>query len=71
MSDSVKFSSKMDGKTLDALRAYAREEGRTVAGVLSEAVQEYLDKNRVRPAFREAAEAVLAEHDELLRRLAK
>jgi len=71
VSDSVKFSSKMDGETLAALRAHAREEGRTVAGVLSEAVQEYLDKNRVRPAFREAAEAVLAEHDELLRRLAK
>jgi hypothetical protein len=71
VSDSVKFSSKMDGETLEALRAHAREEGRTVAGVLSEAVQEYLDKNRVRPAFREAAEAVLAEHDELLRRLAK
>jgi hypothetical protein len=61
----------MDGETLEALRAHAREEGRTVAGVLSEAVQEYLDKNRVRPAFREETEAVLAEHDELLRRLAK
>lgn len=71
MSDSVKFSSKMDGRTLEALRAYARDEGRTVAGVLNEAVEEYLQKKRVRPAFREAAESVLAEHDELLRRLAK
>ena len=71
MSNSVKFSSKMDEATLEALRAYARDEGRTVAGILSEAVQEYLDRSRVRPAFREAAEAVLAEHDELLARLAK
>ncbi|MGB5702848.1 MAG: hypothetical protein WBM48_08530 [Polyangiales bacterium] len=71
MGDFVKFSSKMDGQTLEAVRAYARNEGRTVAGVLSEAVQEYLDKKRVRPAFREAADAVLAEHDDLLRRLAK
>jgi hypothetical protein len=71
MGDSVKFSSKMDGETLDALRAYAREEGRTFAGVLGEAVHEYLNKKRVRPAFREAADAVLREHDELLARLAK
>jgi glutamate-1-semialdehyde aminotransferase len=61
----------MDADTLDALREYAREEGRTVAGVLSEAVQEYLQRRRVRPAFREAAEKVITEHDELLRRLAK
>jgi hypothetical protein len=71
MGDFVKFSSKMDSQTLEAVRAYARDEGRTVAGVLSEAVQEYLDKKRVRPVFREAADAVLAEHDDLLRRLAK
>ena len=71
MGDSVKFSSKMDAETLEALRAYAREEGRTVAAVLGEAVEEYLERTRVRPAFREAAEAVIAEHDELLRRLAK
>ena len=71
MANSVKFSSKMDEATLEALRAYARDEGRTVAGILSEAVQEYLDRSRVRPAFRQAADAVLAEHDELLARLAK
>lgn len=67
----VKFSSKMDREALDALRAHARDEGRTLAGILTEAVRDYLAKNRVRPAFREAAEAVLAEHDELLARLAK
>lgn len=71
MGDSTKFSSKMDADTLEALRAYAQDEGRTVAGVLGEAVREYLHKQRVRPAFREAARAVLTEHDELLRRLAK
>lgn len=71
MSEMVKFSSKMDREALDALRAHARDEGRTLAGILTEAVRDYLAKNRVRPAFREAAEAVLAEHDELLARLAK
>jgi hypothetical protein len=67
----VKFSSKMDSDALEALRAHAREEGRTLAGLLTEAIQDYLARARVRPAFREAAEAVLAEHDELLARLAK
>lgn len=71
MSEMAKFSSKMDREVLEALRAHAREDGRTLAGLLTEAVRDYLAKTRVRPAFREAAEAVLAEHDELLGRLAK
>ena len=71
MSDMVKFSSKMDAEILEALRAHAREEGRTVASLLTEAAREYLARSRVRPAFREAAEAVIVEHDELLERLAK
>ena len=71
MSEIVKFSSKMDLEVLEALRAHAREEGRTLAGLLTEAVRDYLAKARVRPAFRQAAEVVLADHDELLARLAK
>ena len=67
----VKFSSKMERQALEALRDHAADEGRTLAGLLTEAVQDYLAKKRVRPAFREAAEAVLTEHDELLARLAK
>lgn len=71
MGKMVKFSSKMDREALDALRAHARDEGRTLAGILTEAARDYLAKNRVRPAFREAAETVLAEHNEVLARLAK
>ena len=71
MSEMVKFSSKMETEALEALRAHARDEGRTLAALLTEAVREYLERRRVRPAFREAAEAVLTEHDELLARLAK
>ncbi len=71
MSEMVKFSSKMDREALEELRAHARDEGRTLAGLLTEAVRAYLATKRVRPAFREAAEAVLVEHDELLARLAK
>ena len=71
MTAMVKFSSKMDEEALEELRAHARDEGRTLAGLLTEAVRDYLATRRVRPAFREAAEAVLVEHDELLTRLAK
>jgi hypothetical protein len=67
----IKFSSKMEREVLEALRAHAADEGRTLASLLTEAVRDYLAKKRVRPAFREAAEAVLVEHDELLARLAK
>ncbi len=71
MGKSVKFSSKMDEQALEALRTYAWEQGRTLSSLLTEAVEEYLAKSRVRPAFREAAEAVISKHDELLARLAK
>ena len=54
-----------------AVGGHAGDEGRTLAGLLTEAVRDYLATRRVRPAFREAAEAVLIEHDELLARLAK
>lgn len=71
VSDTVKFSSKMKPEVLAQLRAYAAESGRTVASVLNEAVEQYIGRERVRPAFREAAEHVMDEHAALLERLAR
>jgi predicted transcriptional regulator len=71
VSESVKFSSKMDDQVLAALRDYAQSSDRTVSSVLTEAVSEYLQRVRVRPAFRAAAEEVLDTHGELLQRLAR
>lgn len=71
MGDTVKFSSKLDEATLEELRAYAKRTGRSIASVLTEAVDEYLARVQVRPAFRSAADEVLQEHDELLERLAR
>ncbi|MGF1508712.1 MAG: hypothetical protein ACFB9M_04320 [Myxococcota bacterium] len=71
MSESVKFSSKMDAATLEALRAMADESGKTFSSLLNEAVQEYLERARVRPAFRAAMDEVLGAHAELLERLAR
>ena len=71
MAAAVKFSSKMDGKVLRDLRAHAEREGRTLSAVLTTAVEEYLERATVRPAFRTAAREVLDEHSELHARLAR
>jgi hypothetical protein len=71
MTDRVKFASQLDSRLLRGLRSYAKESDRTLAGVLGEAVEQYLERVRVRPAFRKATEEVLVEHAELLKRLAK
>jgi hypothetical protein len=66
-----KFATQIDESTLEDLRTYARETGRSISGVVSEAVGEYLKRASVRPAFRDAMDEVLADHAELLKRLAK
>ncbi len=66
-----KFATQIDESTLEDLRAYARETGRSISGVVSEAVGEYLKRASVRPAFRDAMDEVLADHAELLKRLAR
>lgn len=71
MGDMVKFSSKMRPEVLEDLRRHASEAGRTLASVLNEAAEQYLARERVRPAVRDAAEAVMDEHAELLERLAR
>lgn len=67
----VKFSSKIDESTLKKLRSYAKQSNRNISDVLSEAVSDYLDRVSVRPAFRNAADRVLQDNNELLKRLAK
>lgn len=66
-----KFATQIEESTLEDLRIYAKSSGRSISGVVSEAVGEYLKRASVRPAFRSAMDEVLAEHDELLGRLAK
>ena len=66
-----KFATQIDEATLEELRTYATSTGRSISGVVSEAVGEYLKRANVRPAFRSAMDEVLADHAELLDRLAK
>ena len=66
-----KFATQIDETTLEELRSYSRSTGRSISSVVSEAVAEYLNKARVRPAFRDAMSETLDDHAELLKRLAK
>jgi hypothetical protein len=66
-----KFATQIEEDTLEELRAYAKSTGRSISGVVTEAVGEYLKRASVRPAFRSAMSEVLEDHAELLNKLAK
>ena len=53
------------------LKAFVSENDRSISSVVNEAVAEYLERARLRPAFRKAMDEVLDDHEELLQRLAK
>lgn len=71
MSDPVKFSSKIDPQVLEDLRQHAKETGRSISSLMTEAVASYLERARVRPTFVDAAEQFMDENQELLDRLAQ
>ena len=67
----VKFATQIEEAVLGELRQAAKETGQSISKIVNDAVAEHLSRLRVRPAFREAMDEVLDEHDELLNRLAK
>lgn len=66
-----KFATQIDEKVLKDLKSYTNETDRSISSVVTEAVAEYLQRSKLRPAFRNAMDEVLDEHEELLKRLAK
>lgn len=66
-----KFATQIDEKVLKDLKAYVNQTERSISSVVTEAVAEYLQRSKLRPAFRNAMDEVLDDHQELLRRLAK
>lgn len=66
-----KFATQIDEKVLKDLKSYTEQNDRSISSVVSEAVAEYLDRMKTRPAFRNAMDEVLDDHAELLKRLAK
>ena len=71
MSANEKFSTKVDCEVLARLRDYAQRNNKEISFLVSEAIAEYLQRSEVRPTFRTAAAAVIEEHRELLKELAK
>ncbi len=66
-----KFATQIDEKVLKDLKSYVAKADRSISSVVNEAVAEYLQRSKVRPAFRNAMDEVISDHAELLKRLAK
>lgn len=66
-----KFATQIDENVLKELKAYVKSADRSISNVVTEAVAEYLQKVKLRPAFRSAMDEVLNDHAELLEKLAK
>ncbi|MBT8099731.1 MAG: hypothetical protein KJO82_08275 [Gammaproteobacteria bacterium] len=66
---SIKISSKVEAAEWRALQALAREQHKSIAGVLTEAIADYVRKRRLRPIVETQFAASMADNDELAARL--
>lgn len=67
----IKISSKVEQREWEALQAIAYESNQSIAGLLSEAVADYVRKRRLRPEVLSHLEDSMIENEELGHRLAK
>ena len=67
----IKISSKVEESVWNGLRELARESHQSISGLLTEAIDEYLRRRRVRPAVLRHLEQSVAENEELGRLLAQ
>jgi hypothetical protein len=67
----IKISSKVEQREWEALQAIAYESNQSIAGLLSEAVADYVRKRRLRPEVLSHLEDSMSENEELGHRLAK
>lgn len=67
----VKISSKVGEQACNDLKALADESHRNVSGVLTEAIEEYLQRRRVRPEVKDAALDSIADNQKLGELLAR
>lgn len=66
-----KFSSMMDEKVLEKLRNYAKNEKKELSLIITEAVDDYLQRKQIRPHFKDLVLEEIQCHNELLKELAK
>lgn len=67
----IKISSKVEQREWEALQAIASDSQQSIAGLLSEAVADYVRKRRLRPAVLSHLADSIKENEELGRRLAE
>jgi predicted transcriptional regulator len=67
----IKISSQVEESVWEDLKATAAESHRSVSGMLTEAIREYLERRRVRPVVLRHLDASIAENEKLGRLLAR
>jgi predicted transcriptional regulator len=68
---SIKISSKVEKEQWQALQKLARESHRSISGLLTEAISEFVRKRRLRPEVLDHLENSMDENEELDKRLAE
>ena len=71
MKNAVKFATQLDIKVLEALKSYASEQELKISSVVNQAIEEYLSKYKVRPAFKQSMQNIIENNQELLKKLAE
>jgi len=67
----IKISSKVEQSEWEALQEIAYESKQSIAGLLSEAVADYVRKRRLRPEVLSHLEDSMSENEELGKKLAE
>ncbi len=67
----VKISSKVEEAVWDELKELAAESRQSISGVLTEAIEDYVRRRRVRPEVEQHLRDSIAAHEKLGRLLAE
>jgi predicted transcriptional regulator len=67
----VKISSKVDATVWEDLKELADESHQNISGLLTDAIREYLQRRRVRPAVKKHLEDSIAKNRKLGKLLAR
>jgi predicted transcriptional regulator len=67
----IKISSRVEAQVREELRMLAKESQQNFSGLLTEAISDYLQRRRVRPAVLEHLSDSMSENDELGHLLAR
>lgn len=67
----MKISSVVDEKAWEQLKAMAEESHQSISGLLTEAIEEYIQRRRVRPDVLRHLESSMDDNEDLGRLLAK